>query len=461
MPIPLSRDSSEKIATDWGFLMRKFQRATVWRALVGAAFILGSRSGLAQDAVAQVDRLPEPLTLEYALSLATAGQPTLAKARAELARRDAKEQAAEALTGVNVGLEGRLRWVEPADLAADQSSDDHKGTLYVRKNLFDFGRSRASRQAAERLSEAGRYRYLDAVHRQGLLIMQRFFDVLLADLAFARDNEELAVIYVTLDRLRNRHELGQVSDITLLEVESEYQEVRRRRAESEAAQRATRARLAIALDRPGLLSADLAEPQLASLDRELPEYDALLEKALVANPVVRALRAEQEAARKGLDAARAGGNPILSGEAETSSYSREMGSYDEWRAGVQLIVPLYTGGALQAEIGEARAELDRVQAELIEAERQVREQVLELWLELQNLKVDRDRVRAMQDYRDLYLDLSRANYELEVKTDLGDAMVRLSEAQLADAANRFSRALAWARLDALTGDLALPDGTKN
>ena len=33
------------------------------------------------------------------------------------------------------------------------------------------------------------------------------------------------------------------------------------------------------------------------------------------------------------------------------------------------------------------------------------------------------------DYREIYLDRSRALYELEVKTDLGDAMARVSEAE--------------------------------
>ena len=68
-------------------------------------------------------------------------------------------------------------------------------------------------------------------------------------------------------------------------------------------------------------------------------------------------------------------------------------------------------------------------------------------------------VRETEVHRDLYLDRSRAIYEMEVKTDLGDAMVRLSEAQLADARNRFARALAWERLKVLTGGPAVAKET--
>jgi len=43
-----------------------------------------------------------------------------------------------------------------------------------------------------------------------------------------------------------------------------------------------------------------------------------------------------------------------------------------------------------------------------------------------------------------------------VKSDLGDAMTRTTEAQWLAAQVEFRLALAWARLDALTGDLIQP-----
>ena len=57
----------------------------------------------------------------------------------------------------------------------------------------------------------------------------------------------------------------------------------------------------------------------------------------------------------------------------------------------------------------------------------------------------------MQDYRDLYLDRSRARYELDLQTDLGDAMVRFSDARLQAARVKYQLELAWEQLDAITG----------
>ena len=56
-----------------------------------------------------------------------------------------------------------------------------------------------------------------------------------------------------------------------------------------------------------------------------------------------------------------------------------------------------------------------------------------------------------QDFRDLSLDKHRALYEMEVATNLGDAMVAISEVQFKQAEVDFNLALAWMELDLITG----------
>ena len=51
----------------------------------------------------------------------------------------------------------------------------------------------------------------------------------------------------------------------------------------------------------------------------------------------------------------------------------------------------------------------------------------------------------------MYLDRSRALYEMEVKTDLGDSMARTTEARRRRVETEYRIALAWARLDAVLG----------
>jgi hypothetical protein len=135
---------------------------------------------------------------------------------------------------------------------------------------------------------------------QRLAIRQRFYDVLLADLSYARDNEAMAVAYIQYDRAVAREELGQFSPLKTAELEAEYQLIRRQRAASEAAQRITRALLAQALGRPEELPRDLITPDLSSDKPGLPEIEAVVKAALAANPRVAELTADRPPAVRAL-----------------------------------------------------------------------------------------------------------------------------------------------------------------
>jgi hypothetical protein len=132
---------------------------------------------------------------------------------------------------------------------------------------------------------------------QRLEIMQRFYDVLLADLSYARDNEAMAVGYIQFDRGVNRQELGQFSDLAVAELEAAYQLIRRQRAASDAARRLTRSLLAQALGTPEDLPKTLVEPVLPADAAPAPELEPVVAAALAENQQVRArLDAGDEAA---------------------------------------------------------------------------------------------------------------------------------------------------------------------
>lgn len=395
--------------------------------------------------------LPEPLTLEYALSLADAPHFQVQSAAAELAEAEADAMGIRADDDLDILLRMRLRYIEPSEVAVNQTRDDNAAQLFLRKRLYDFGRLSAEREAAE-AEVAGREFVLDLTLRERRVeIMRRYLQVILADLAYARDNEALATAYTSFDRLQDRAELGEVSDIEVLQAQTSYQQARQRRAASEARQRTSRALLAEAMGRPGELSADLAMPDLPQIERPLPDLDRLTALAVESSPAAKAARAQIEAAQRAVVAARAGNRPVLNGEVELNEYNRQLASRDDWRVGVVLDIPLYRGNQVGADVAGAQARLHAAQAQLARVESQIREQVLDLWEELHTGVIEREGVMVLQDYQDRKLDRSRALYDLEVKTDLGDSMVGWSKARLERAKVEFQLALAWAQLEALTG----------
>jgi hypothetical protein len=108
-------------------------------------------------------------------------------------------------------------------------------------------------------------------------------------------------------------------------------------------------------------------------------------------------------------------------------------------------------GLLDAAVASHEAELARLQSRLDKAQLGVRQAILDAWLELETLYVAREQDNGYADYRDLYLDLSRALYEQKVSADLGDAMVKTSEARLRSAQTEFAIATTWARIGLLIG----------
>ena len=395
--------------------------------------------------------LPEPLTLDHALALADAAHPDLLAAAADTEVARAARDHAAAAYGFNAGVNAEARWIEPAERALDRSRNDSYASLYLSKRLYDFGHTRAAVSAAEAQLTGRELQFADARLRHRLYILERYLDVLLADLEFRVQDEAMAIAYVRLDRARDQHELGQLSDVALLEFETRYQETRSGRIRTQARQRTSRAQLAEALSRPGQLSGTLAEPDLRVAAGELPGLAELTTEVLRNNRHLQALRADTEAARERLQAARALDRPVISGRAQASEYERETSSNDPWVVGVLLEVPLYTGGRSAAERARARAELQRSQAQAARVELELRQELGILWEEIQVLRASREETQTRTDYRELYLDRSRALYEMEVSTDLGDAMVVSTEARLRQAELDYRLLLNWARLNALRG----------
>ncbi|OQX10949.1 MAG: hypothetical protein BWK73_18940 [Thiothrix lacustris] len=118
---------------------------------------------------------------------------------------------------------------------------------------------------------------------QRLEILQRFFDVLLADGSAVRDNENMAVYFIPLDRTRTRMELKEFSELDVAELDAEYQIVRQQGAASMASQRLTRALLAQAINNPQTLPNELNPVTLGKLPAEMPTLDELVAASLQGN----------------------------------------------------------------------------------------------------------------------------------------------------------------------------------
>jgi TolC family type I secretion outer membrane protein len=97
--------------------------------------------------------------------------------------------------------------------------------------------------------------------------------------------------------------------------------------------------------------------------------DQWIERAIATSPEVRALEAQRRAAQLEIDKARAGHLPTLDAVAQRSiSDSDQVTSvntrYDQKAIGLQLSVPLFSGGYVSSQVRQAAAELRRTEESL-------------------------------------------------------------------------------------------------
>ena len=396
-------------------------------------------------------KLPEPLTLKSALQ--AAGNPE----HFEIVFLDQKISEINDLIavenadfGVSVDLKGRLRRVGPSDAGDPDETGDSAASLLVTKPLYNFG------QTDLRLESLALEQQVLLLEKQQLIeqrrqkIMENYFAVLNADNNFISENEDLAIGFIRFDRARENLELGLASEIDVLRLQSEYELIRQRRYQAENQQRLSRMILAESMGYPQELPNTLQAPEI-DLGKPLnDDFDVLVDGALKSSTVARLLEGRRRVAQSVIQQASSVDGPRLDFELELSSYERESSTRDDWRATVYFDLPLYSGSN-SSQVSLAQTRYQKTLAELAQLRSRLRLQILELWQAVQQNRLIAQGREITQNYRDLYLDRSRTEYELEFRSDLGDAMVQFSRARTERLKALYAFELAYQRLQSLVG----------
>lgn len=131
----------------------------------------------------------------------------------------------------------------------------------------------------------------------------------------------------------------------------------------------TRRQLEVLVNQPVNQLATLAADRLQLRRPEPDRLDDWLARAEANSPEVRVLRARLEAARLEVDKANAGHKPTLDAVAQWSRSASEnmlsvTSSYENRMVGVQLNVPIYAGGGVNAAVRQALANRERAEQQL-------------------------------------------------------------------------------------------------
>jgi len=398
---------------------------------------------------------PEPLTLEAAL--ATAGNDAhyeMVELEQQIVALAAELGIERGQQGFSLDLVGRLSKVGPSDYDPDTEDNDSAASLVLTKPLYNFGLrdARENYLGLQLLALETRKKLL--LDGRRLKIMERYFEVLNADNDFRAETEAMAIAYNRWERAVDRQGLGRESEIEVLRVKTEYDSVLQRRSLVMHRQRLSRAMLAEAMGFPENLPSELVEPRIEAR-RDLPrDFEALVQQALAHSAEARLADANSRAAQAAIGIAENDDGPSLDFELQVSEYARDSRLRDDWSASLLFEIPLYSGASAEkVKLAQARHRIALANQQ--QQQSNLRLEVLELWQRIQQLGLEIEAHEVQQLYRERYLDRSRAEYELEFKTDLGDSMALYTRGNADRLRALFEYELAYHRLVLLVGEAYL------
>ena len=403
---------------------------------------------LAQEAGAD---FPQVVTIQDVLNMATDDVPAILGSKANLAAREAQLLALDADFGTSVVFDLDLRSADKVVPSRTDFEGDSRASILVSKPLTDFGvRELLSRSLQTGLDSAQlELRYSKSLQR--IEIMEAYFNVIVADYAYGALDEQMTVNFLEFDDAREDMErFGEVSEIEVTRLEAAYRSAFAQRARGAQKQRATRLKLALAVNRPGHWPDQLIEPDLSAYDRPLPQYQELLGQILERSPLIQAARLAADSQQVRLDATSRSTRPTLNASLLANDYEQEISRVrDRYRASLNLRFPIYARLSRQSQIATESAELLRRESELRELEFDLREKVLELVNRLEVLETEIAAAETELLYRELDLDKTRLLYEMEVRARLGNANAKVAESIYELARLRYEKALIWEHIDAL------------
>ena len=259
--------------------------------------------------------------------------------------------------------------------------------------------------------------------RLRLELIRAFFDVILADYAYASIDEEMTLAFLRFKRAsESLEQYERATEIEVTRLESVYLDALARRTNAANEQRGSRLTLALAMNRPSAIIDQVVEPSLASRNREPPDYDESVDQVVGHAPELLEIKMRIKGIRE------KSRNPC----------------FDEYDG--------HSGDSTQG-INTEQEELALAEAKLAIAELMLRKKMMELMHEIRYLDAQKTAAQADLLSRELALDKVRLQYEMEIRAQIGAANAAVAKAMERLKRLDYERAYAFEAFDALTGYL--------
>ncbi len=392
--------------------------------------------------------LPTPLTLGDVLSWSS---PGFKQAQQHLSidgqalDLEAIEDAYNLQSSLDLALARREEYT--------QGENNSHGFIHLKKTLFDQSVevNKDAQQAQLQISKA---KLKQLQHDREVSLMRGFFDIVLADMSYETELQRLANAAVKQNRVQEDYDFQAASEVELLERQSQTQRANIGRIQAEAKQISTRAKLAQLLNldyeqRPD----DVVRPNFQHLfERKLPEFEHYQQQLFNNNPTLKQLQDSLSATQTQIQQEHNNLGLTLNSSARLGEQAYQRDKNGQWRVGLNLSMPLGRDDKKQQRIARLELKAKQTQLELEQYQHSLLAQALDYHLKLKTLRQTHRALIIELDYRDLFLERARANYEMGLKSGIGNAMTDFTDTERKLSQNEFDYLITLKQLYFLVGE---------
>ena len=397
---------------------------------------------------AWAQELPNPLKLGQALAFSN-GQ-SLTQQQQYLTIKNTQQQLDD--------LNGLYTTRATFDLKLAGRSDYNKNTnnshafVYLKKTLFDQQIEISKTSQLSNIANAT-LSLKQVQHDKSINIMRRFFDIVLADMSYETALEKLAMAAIHEGRVKDDYNVQDASEVDLLEKQANTQLSQIERLKAESAQIKTRAALAQSLnlsysERPD----DVSKPNYKHLfKRQLAEFEHYQQK-LSDNPELKQLQQSLLTIKTQISQEKDNLDIVLSSNVRLGEQAYQREKNGHWRVGLNLSMPFGVDAKKSSKMSKLQLDIEQLQLDIKQHQQSIETNALDYYLTLKSLRQTHKALLIELDYRDLYLEKARANYEMEIKSDIGNAMINYTDSERKLAENEFDYVITLKQLHHLIGD---------
>jgi TolC family type I secretion outer membrane protein len=258
---------------------------------------------------------------------------------------------------------------------SEQDYDAYNYVLAVRQPLFRVHNFALYLQSKAQISSADAA-LEGAAQDVAVRVGTAYFDVLLAQSELEVNKTQQEAYQAQLDYAQKAFAAGAGTRTDIDEAQSRLDLTKAQAMELEYRLEYVQDALKSIVNRP-LTPLALLDPERLQLARPDPErLEAWIQAAEAVNPRLKAMRANVEAAEQEVWKARAGHFPTVDLVAQRSKsdseYDTSIGSaYDTKMVGIQVNVPLFSGGYINSTVRQAKAMLEKQRQQLESARREI------------------------------------------------------------------------------------------